>query len=209
MEDAIRDRFAQQTRLLRIVSVFALLSLLVAALGLFAMSSYYLQQERRTVALKKVYGADYDGVLRELVFSFLKLIGISFVLAVPLAALVMRKWLDTFSYHIDLHAWIFLAAGAAVALLAALSVLWQSFRAARTNPAEELKKEELNEKLPEIPEPQQVLQKKQLGEYYDIQKHQASGAPLSCGGDVELRRAGMRIRGLFVDLPAGRLRTVV
>ena len=141
MEDAIRDRFAQQTRLLRIVSVFALLSLLVAALGLFAMSSYYLQQERRTVALKKVYGADYDGVLRELVFSFLKLIGISFVLAVPLAALVMRKWLDTFSYHIDLHAWIFLAAGAAVALLAALSVLWQSFRAARTNPAEELKKE--------------------------------------------------------------------
>lgn len=141
LEDSIRARFAEQTRLLRIVSIFALLSLLVAALGLFAMSSYYLQQERRTVALKKVYGADYGGVLRELVFSFLKMIGVSFAIAVPLAWLVMRKWLDSFSYRIGLHAWIFLAAGLAVALLAALAVLWQSIRAARTNPAETLKKE--------------------------------------------------------------------
>lgn len=141
LEESIRNRFADQTRLLRIVTVFALLSLLVAALGLFAMSSYYLQQERRTVALKKVYGADYDGVLRELVFSFLKMIAVSFVIAVPVAWLVMRKWLDSFTYRIDLHVWIFLAAGAAVALIAALSVLWQSIRATRTNPAEELKKD--------------------------------------------------------------------
>lgn len=105
------------------------------------MSSYYMQQERRTVSLKKVYGADYNSVLWGLVAEFMKMIGVAFVIAVPVAWYLMHTWLNGYSYRIGLHWWIFAVAGLFTALIAVLSVLWQAVRAARTNPAIELKKE--------------------------------------------------------------------
>ena len=100
-----------------------------------------MQQERRTVSLKKVYGADYNSVLWGLVAEFMKMIGVAFVIAVPVAWYLMRTWLNGYSYRIGLHWWIFAVAGLFTAVIAALAVLWQAVRAARTNPAIELKKE--------------------------------------------------------------------
>ena len=111
------------------------------ALGLFAMSSYYMQQEIRSVSVKKVFGADYSGVLKELVLSFMKMVGIAFVIGVPIAWFIMNRWLSGYGHRIDLHWWIFVLAGLAVAFIAAISVLYQSIKTARTNPAEALKKE--------------------------------------------------------------------
>ena len=122
IEEMIEDGFSDESRVLNIVLIFTLLSILVSALGLFAMSSYYMQQEIRSVSVKKVFGADYSGVLKELVLSFM-------------------NWLSGYGHRIDLHWWIFLAAGAVVALIAIVSVLYQSIKTAQTNPAEALKKE--------------------------------------------------------------------
>ena len=141
LEDQIKGVFGNESRILRIVLIFTLLSMLVSALGLFAMSSYYMQQERRAVAVKKVFGADYGGVLRELVLSFMKLVGIAFVVGIPVAWLVMHRWLEDYTHRIALSWWIFAAAGLVVVLLAFVSVIWQSVRTARTNPAAVLKKE--------------------------------------------------------------------
>ena len=141
IEDRIKDGFADERRVLLVVLIFTLLSMLVSALGLFAMSSYYMQQEIRSVSVKKVFGAGYSGVLKELVVSFMKLVGIAFVLAVPVAWFIMNRWLSGYGHRIDLHWWIFAMAGLAVALIAAVSVLYQSIKTAQTNPAEALKKE--------------------------------------------------------------------
>lgn len=141
VEDDIKMVFSSERRVLEIMVIFTILSLFVSALGLVAMSSYYMQQERRTVSLKKVYGADYNSVLWGLVAEFMKMIGVAFVIAVPVAWYLMHTWLNGYSYRIGLHWWIFVAAGLFTALIAALSVLWQAIRAARTNPAIELKKE--------------------------------------------------------------------
>ena len=100
-----------------------------------------MQQEIRSVSVKKVFGAEYSGVLKELVLAFMKMVGIAFVIAVPIAWFIMHRWLSGYGHHISLHWWIFLAAGAVVALIAAVSVLYQSIKTARTNPAEALKKE--------------------------------------------------------------------
>ncbi len=132
---------ADESRVLNIVLIFTLLSILVSALGLFAMSSYYMQQEIRSVSVKKVFGADYSGVLKELVLSFMKMVGIAFVIGVPIAWFIMNRWLSGYGHRIDLHWWIFVLAGLAVAFIAAISVLYQSIKTARTNPAEALKKE--------------------------------------------------------------------
>ena len=141
IEEMIEDGFADESRVLNIVLIFTLLSILVSALGLFAMSSYYMQQEIRSVSVKKVFGADYSGVLKELVLSFMKMVGIAFVIGVPIAWFIMNRWLSGYGHRIGLHWWIFALAGLAVAIIAAISVLYQSIKTARTNPAEALKKE--------------------------------------------------------------------
>ena len=141
IEEMIEDGFADESRVLNIVLIFTLLSILVSALGLFAMSSYYMQQEIRSVSVKKVFGADYSGVLKELVLSFMKMVGIAFVIGVPIAWFIMNRWLSGYGHRIDLHWWIFALAGLAVAFIAAISVLYQSVKTAQTNPAEALKKE--------------------------------------------------------------------
>ena len=141
MEDMIEDCFVDESRILRIVLVFTLLSMLVSGLGLFAMSSYYMQQQRRSVAVKKVFGADYNGVLRELVLSFMKMVGVAFVIGIPVAWLVVHRWLEGYSHRISLSWWIFVLAGLVVVLMAFIAVIWQSVRTAKANPATVLKKE--------------------------------------------------------------------
>ena len=141
IEEMIEDGFADESRVLKIVLIFTLLSILVSALGLFAMSSYYMQQEIRSVSVKKVFGADYSGVLKELVLSFMKMVGIAFVIGVPIAWFIMSRWLSGYGHRINLYWWIFVVAGLIVALIAIASVLYQSIKTARTNPAEALKKE--------------------------------------------------------------------
>lgn len=141
IEEMIDDCFVDESRILRIVLIFTLLSMLVSGLGLFAMSSYYMQQQRRSVAVKKVFGADYNGVLRELVLSFMKMVGVAFVIGIPVAWLVVHRWLEGYSHRISLSWWIFVLAGIVVLLMAFIAVIWQSVRTAKANPATVLKKE--------------------------------------------------------------------
>ncbi len=141
IEEMIEEGFKNESRVLNIVLIFTLLSILVSALGLFAMSSYYMQQEIRSVSVKKVFGAEYSGVLKDLVLAFMKMVGIAFVIGVPVAWFIMNRWLSGYGHRISLHWWIFALAGLVVALIAIISVLYQSIKTARTNPAEALKKE--------------------------------------------------------------------
>lgn len=141
IEEMIDDCFVDESRILRIVLIFTLLSMLVSGLGLFAMSSYYMQQQRRSVAVKKVFGADYNGVLRELVLSFMNMVGVAFVIGIPVAWLVVHRWLEGYSHRISLSWWIFVLAGLVVLLMAFIAVIWQSVRTAKANPANVLKKE--------------------------------------------------------------------
>ncbi len=141
IEEMIDDCFVDESRILRIVLIFTLLSMLVSGLGLFAMSSYYMQQQRRSVAVKKVFGADYNGVLRELVLSFMKMVGVAFVIGIPVAWLVVHRWLEGYSHRISLSWWIFVLAGLVMLLMAFIAVIWQSVRTAKANPATVLKKE--------------------------------------------------------------------
>ena len=141
IEEMIEEGFEQESLVLKIVLIFTILSILVSALGLFAMSSYYMQQEIRGVSVRKVFGAEYSGVLWGLVLSFMKMVGIAFLIAIPIAWFIMNSWLSGYSHRIVLYWWIFVLAGLAVAIIAAMSVLYQSIKTARTNPAIALKKE--------------------------------------------------------------------
>lgn len=137
--DEIADDFAAQRRLLHIIGLFTLVALLISSLGLFAMAAYYIQQKRQEIAVRRVFGASRREMLTRLVRSFMALVGAAFVIAVPLAVWGLRRWLEEYSVRIALSPWIFLAAGLFAAVVALLSVGWQSRRAADADPVESLK----------------------------------------------------------------------
>ena len=139
LTDAIADDFAAQRRLLHIIGIFTLVALLISALGLVAMAAYYIQQKRQEIAVRRVFGASRREMLTRLVRNFMALVGAAFVIAVPIAVWGLRRWLEEYSVRIALSPWIFLAAGLFAAVVALLSVGWQSRRAADADPVESLK----------------------------------------------------------------------
>lgn len=139
LTDEIADDFAAQRRLLHIIGLFTLVALLISSLGLFAMAAYYIQQRRQEIAVRRVFGATRGEMLSRLVRRFMILVGAAFVIAVPVAVWGLRRWLEEYSVRIALSPWIFLAAGLFAAVVALLSVGWQSRRAADADPIESLK----------------------------------------------------------------------
>lgn len=130
----VRDR-------LSLVKLFMLLSLLLSALGLVAMSGYYANENSHDIAVRKVFGSTVEGEVKKTVFEYLILMAIAAVVAVPVAVWLAGKLLEQYSYRISGYGWVFVVAVIAAALIALLAVLWQTLKAARTNPATELKKE--------------------------------------------------------------------
>lgn len=139
IEQEIEADYAQQRRILHIVGIFTLVAILISALGLVAMSTYYIQQKEQEVAVRKVFGSTRGEVLTRLVGNFMRLVGAAFVIAVPVAWYLLERWLQDYSVRISLSPLIFLASGAFAAAVAFVAVFWQSSRAADSNPVDSIK----------------------------------------------------------------------
>ncbi len=98
-------------------------------------------KRRRETALRKVFGATDRQVLGRLVGGFMRIVGVSFVVAVPIVWWLMGEWLSSFAYRVELDWTIFAVAGMSVGAVAFAAVLWQSLVASRRNPVESLKSE--------------------------------------------------------------------
>jgi len=138
LRQLIEYRFHRERNLSTIVALFAAIAIVISLLGLVAMSTYFVEQRRREIAVKKVFGCGSGEMLRRLVLSFMAYVGVAFVIAVPLIYYLMHSWLSDFSYRIDLHWWIYLVAGAACLVISMVSVFVQSYRAANANPVKAL-----------------------------------------------------------------------
>ena len=141
IEDQVKESFASQKRISKIVVLFTAIAILISLLGLLAMSTYFIRQHTREIAVRKVHGAANFQMLSQLVLTFLAYVGIAFVIAVPLIGYIMNRWLSDYSYRISLSPWIFIVAGGFCLLVSFVSVYWQSRRAAHANPVESLKSE--------------------------------------------------------------------
>ena len=126
---------------MRLLELFMILSVLISLLGLIAMSTYYSEQSTKSIAVRKVFGSNVRRELWRTVKDYMILVGIAAVIGVPLAVWFCGRYLDRFAYRIEHYGWIIAVAAILGMLMAFLSVLWQTLKAARTNPAEALKKE--------------------------------------------------------------------
>lgn len=134
MEDLYHRQFLREERILKLMVIFAAIALIISILGLIAMSTYYVEQRACEIAVRKVNGATGSHILMRLMRSFLSLVGIAVLIAIPIAYLLMGSWLSGYVYRISLHWWIFALGAASCLLASALAVIVQSARAAAANP---------------------------------------------------------------------------
>lgn len=141
MDDVIRQNLSDELRSLRLMEILAALAILLSISGLVAISIYYADANARSIAVHKVYGASTsDETMRNLRLYF-GITLIADVLAVPVALALCRRYLESFSYRMDLSPWIFIGTVLLSLLITFVSVILQIRRAAGVNPADTLKKE--------------------------------------------------------------------
>jgi putative ABC transport system permease protein len=124
-----------------IFTSFAILAVIVACLGLFALSAYMAEQRSKEISIRKVLGASVTQVTTLISRDFVKLVLIAVLLATPIAWWGMNKWLEDFAYRTTVSWWIFAAAGILVVIIALITISFQSIRAAVANPVESLRGE--------------------------------------------------------------------
>lgn len=139
LDDRVADMYTRQTQLSRMMGTLSGVALVISALGLLAVATYYTRQRVQETAVRKVFGATGGEILALLLGRFLRLVGVAFVVAVPIGWYFMREWLTEFAYRISLSWTIFALAGGIVLLMAGGTMLWQSIRTAGTHPAAALK----------------------------------------------------------------------
>ena len=140
-DDALYYNYENDLRFGKIFNVFAVLSLLISFLGLFGLIGFNIQKRTKEIGIRKVLGSSSSQIIQLVSKSYLKLILIAGVFAIPLAAFAMNEWLATFSYRTTLELWYFAIAIAIVLAFAFVIVLIRAFRPALTNPASILKEE--------------------------------------------------------------------
>ncbi|HLG38172.1 MAG TPA: ABC transporter permease, partial [Chitinophagaceae bacterium] len=119
--------------------IFAALAIFVACLGLFGLAMFSTIQRTKEIGVRKVLGASVSNILVLISKAFLKLVLIASVIAFPLAWWVMNKWLQDFSYRINIGWWVFAVAGSTALLVALITVSFQAIKAAIANPVKSLR----------------------------------------------------------------------
>jgi putative ABC transport system permease protein len=118
---------------------FSILALFISILGLLGLASYSTLQRTREIGIRKVLGASISGIVGLLSKDFVKLVGLSFLIACPLSWLAMNKWLQGFAYRTTMSWEIFVLAGAGALLIALFTISFLAVKAAVANPVKSLR----------------------------------------------------------------------
>ncbi|HEY7162843.1 MAG TPA: FtsX-like permease family protein, partial [Acidobacteriota bacterium] len=136
------DLFYQDDQVRETIFLFmAILAIVIACLGLFGLATYAAEQRTKEIGIRKVLGASVQSLIAMLSQEFLKLVLIAAVLAFPIAAFAMSKWLQGFAYKINISWWIFILSALIAGTIALVTVSYQAVRAAMANPVKSLRAE--------------------------------------------------------------------
>jgi len=134
LDQELEKIYEQQRNLSIIIAIFACIAVVISMLGLVAMSTFYVQQRSKAIAVRKVMGGSSASVLVRLVRSFMAYVGVASLISIPIIYYVMNDWLSQYSYRIDIYVWIYAVAIVQSLIVCFLSVVIQSYHAANANP---------------------------------------------------------------------------
>jgi putative ABC transport system permease protein len=141
LDDSFALMYEDVQRTGRVFTSFAILAIIVACLGLYGLSSFMVEQRSKEIGIRLVLGASVQHIFSLLTINFVKLVLISFAIAVPIAWYMMNKWLEDFVYRTEVSAGIFIFAGLTALLIALFTISYQAIRAALVNPVKNLRSE--------------------------------------------------------------------
>jgi len=125
----------------QIMNTAMFVAIFISSLGLFGVTTFMAVQRTREIGIRKVLGASLGGIVKLLSMDFVRLVGLSILIASPIAWYCMHRWLADFAYHMPVHGWIFVLAGLAAMGIALLSVGVRAIGAAQANPVKSLRSE--------------------------------------------------------------------
>lgn len=138
-EEMVDNSFIEDRRTLKIVEMFALVAVIISALGFIGMSLFFIRQRRKEIGIRKIVGGNSTEVGALMMKIFCSPLLFSFLIAIPISWFIMSNWLNGFSYKIELYWWIFASACAASLFIAVLSVISQIIYAVKQNPVDSIK----------------------------------------------------------------------
>lgn len=133
--------YQSEMKLSRLSSIFSIIAVYIACLGLFGLASFTVVQRTKEIGVRKILGASIGGIVFILTKEYVKWVVLANVLAWPLAYYFMRRWLEGFAYHTSLNIMAFFASGLLALLIALLTVSFQTIKAATSNPVDSLRYE--------------------------------------------------------------------
>ncbi|MBS1663229.1 MAG: FtsX-like permease family protein, partial [Bacteroidetes bacterium] len=141
VDESYTSKFAMEMLIGRLAGVFAALAIFISCLGLFGLAAYTAEQRTREIGIRKVLGASVGQVLVMLSGDFIVLVGISCLIAAPVAYYLLHQWLAGYYYRITISPLVFVIAAATALVITALTVGFQSIRSALMNPVRSLRSE--------------------------------------------------------------------
>lgn len=141
IDDSLADDLKEKRNTMMLVLTFMLVSVIISALGMFAMSVYYSEQQRRQIALRKVMGATTANAVWTLSRRFVVMTAVAIVIALPISIKIATRYLQDFVHRIDFPWWTIPAAAAFTLAIAFASVISRTLRVATGNPVDSIKTE--------------------------------------------------------------------
>jgi putative ABC transport system permease protein len=141
LDDQLALFYIEDQRSQTILGWVAIVSVVIACLGLFGLATYSAEQRLKEIGMRKVLGANMLSIMALLSKDFVKLVVIACCIAFPVAWLGAHRWLQEYAYHIDIEWWIFALAGVIATGIALLTVSYQAIKAAVVNPVKILRSE--------------------------------------------------------------------
>ena len=122
-----------------LIFIFAVIAVIISALGLFGLSAFAAEQRTKEFGIRKILGATLGNIGILLSREFVKLIGVAIIIATPLAWWAMNKWLENFAYRIEIGWWAPVTAGTTALVIALAITSYHAFRASVANPVRSLR----------------------------------------------------------------------
>jgi len=141
LDETVREMYAAENQSKSLLSVFSMLALVIACLGLFGLSAFTVARRTKEIGVRKIFGASESGIIAMLNKEFARTTIIALVIAVPLAFFGMSLWLENFAYRTEIGVMEFVFSGGIVMLISVLTVSIQARRAARSKPIDALRYE--------------------------------------------------------------------
>jgi predicted permease len=140
--DAEFDKlFKTEALVQHLAGIFGGLAVFISCLGLFGLASYTTQRRSKEIGIRKILGATVNNITSMISSDFLKLVGLSFIVAFPVAWLIMHNWLQSYEYRTPIYWWVFGSVGLLTLVCTMLTVGFQTLKAALRNPTDVLRSE--------------------------------------------------------------------